>query len=141
SAEVRVAALGAAAELGVADAGGTVLERLDDPDARVRAAAALAVGKLALRPAADRLLKSARDADADVRRSALDARRRLREPRALPVALAALRDSETATTALECVGELGGPAQAQAVADAARRQPSASVLAAAVKALAGWAAR
>jgi putative heme-binding domain-containing protein len=44
-------------------------------------------------------------------------------------------------TALECVGDLGGPAQAAAVADLARRRPSAEVLAAAGKVLAGWTAR
>ena len=69
-------------------------------------------GKLRLRPAADRLLKLARDPDAEVRRSSLEALRRLREPRAWPVAVAALADAETAVQALECVGELGGPEQA-----------------------------
>src|SRR5439155_16467111 len=67
--------------------------------------------------------------------------RRLREPRALPVSLAALGDSETAVAALECVGALGGPDHAGAVADLATRQPSADVLAAAGKVLTNWAAR
>src|SRR5205085_10813097 len=41
----------------------------------------------------------------------------------------------------ECVGALGGPEQAGAVADLVRRQPSAEVLATAGNVLAGWAAR
>jgi putative heme-binding domain-containing protein len=139
--EVRAAALGALAEVGGEAAGEPVRKLLDDREARVRSAAAFAAGKLGLRAAADQLLKLTHDPDPEVRRASLDALRRLREPRALPVALAALGDSETAVAALECVGDLGGPDQAGAVADLAKRHPSADVLAAAGKVLTGWAAR
>jgi putative membrane-bound dehydrogenase-like protein len=138
---VRAAALGALAEVGGPGAGDAVRQLLGDGEPRVRAAAARAAGTLGLRAAADLLLKLARDADADVRRSGLEALRRLREPRALPVALAALGDPETAVMALEAVGDLGGPEDAAAVADLVKRRPSAEVLAAAGRVLTGWAAR
>ncbi len=131
----------ALAGLGGREAHDRVCKLLDDRAARVRAAAALAAGELALHPAADQLLKLAHDPDVEVRRASLDALRRLREPRSLPVAVAALEDQETALQALECVGELGGPAQAKAVADLAKRRPAAAVLAAAGKVLTGWAAK
>ncbi len=141
SAEVRAAAAGAVAELGVSGAGEPVRNLLDDADARVRGAAARAAGRLGVRPASDRLLRLAGDADAGVRRASLDALRRLREPRALPAANTALRDPETSWEALACLGELGGPEHAAAVTDLARDQPSAEILDAAGKVLSGWAAR
>jgi putative membrane-bound dehydrogenase-like protein len=140
-AEVRAAALGALAELDVAEAHEPIRKSLDDADARVRSAAAQAAGQLRLRAAANRLLKRARDPDAAVRRSSLGALRRLREPRVLPVAVAALGDGETALEALACLGELGGPAHIPAVTDLARRQPSAAVLTAVGKVLTGWASQ
>src|SRR5262249_11813377 len=139
--EVRACAVGALAEMGVRGADEPVRKLLDDPDARVRSAAALAAGKLSLRQAADQLLKLTSDSDAEVRRSSLEALRRWREPRALPVAVAALADRETALNALACLGELGGPEQAAVVTDLARRQPSVEVLAAVGKVLTGWAAK
>jgi putative heme-binding domain-containing protein len=140
-AEVRSAALDALAEVGGEEVGGPVRQALGDSEPRVRAAAALAAGKLGLRAAGEPLLKLARDADADVRRSSLEALRRLREPRALPVALAGLGDPETAVVALEAVGELGGPEQAAAVADLVKRRPSAEVLATAGRVLTTWLAQ
>jgi putative heme-binding domain-containing protein len=140
-AEVRASALGALAELEVPEAREPIGKLLGDPDARVRSAAALAAGKLTLHPAADPLLKLANDADAEVRRASLEALRRLREPRARPVALAALGDRATALTALEFLGELGGPEDVAAITALVRRQPAVDVLAAAGKVLTGWAAK
>jgi len=140
-AEVRASALAALAELDVPEARPAILRLLGDPEARVRSAAALAAGRLVLQPAADPLLKLVRDADAEVRRSSLEALRRLREPRALPLAVAALGDPEMALKALDYLAELGGPEQAAAVADLARRHPSVEVLAAAGRVLTGWAAK
>jgi putative membrane-bound dehydrogenase-like protein len=137
-AEVRARALVALAETDVAEAREPVRKLLADTDARVRSAAALAAGRMALRPAGDQLLKLARDPEAEVRRSSLEALRRLREPRAVAVAVTALGDPEMALKALECLGELGGPDQAGPVADLARRHPSAEILAAAGKVLTGW---
>jgi hypothetical protein len=128
--EVRACVLAALAELDVPEARPAILRLLGDPEARVRSAAVRAAGRLVLRPAADPLLKLARDADAEVRRSSLESLRRLCEPRALALAVAALGDPETALKALDYLAELGGPEQAAAVADLARRQPSVEVLAA-----------
>jgi putative membrane-bound dehydrogenase-like protein len=140
-AEVRAAAVGALAEVGGMETGAPVRKLLGDGEPRVRAAAALAAGKLGLRPAADQLLRLTADADADVRRSSLEALRRLRDPRGLPVAIAALNNAETAVVALECVGELGGPEHAGLIAELVKRQPSAEVLATAGRVLTGWAGR
>jgi putative heme-binding domain-containing protein len=141
AAEVRAAALGALGERKVAEAHGPVRKALDDPDARVRSVAAQAAGKLALQGAAGQLLKRAGDADANVRRSSLEALRRLRERRALPVAIAALGDRETALAALALVGDVGGPEHVRAVTELGRRDPSAAVLSAVGGVLADWAAR
>jgi putative heme-binding domain-containing protein len=138
---VRAAALDALAEVGGAGADRPVREHLDDSEPVVRAAAARAAGALGLRAAGDQLLKRARDADIEVRRSSLEALRRLREPRALPLALTALADPEMAVVALEVVGDLGEPEHAGAVADLVKRRPSAEVLAAAGRVLTGWAVR
>jgi putative membrane-bound dehydrogenase-like protein len=138
---VRAAAVEAVGDLADRGAWEPVRKLLDDADAGVRGAAARAAGKLEFRPAADRLLELARDADAGVRRSSLGALRNMREPRALTVAVAALKDDETAVHALDCIAALGGTAEAAAVADLAHRRPSADILASAGKALAGWASQ
>ncbi|HYT91381.1 MAG TPA: HEAT repeat domain-containing protein, partial [Gemmataceae bacterium] len=140
-AEVRAAAIDALAELQVPESHKPIRKLLDDADARVRSAAAMAAGKLSLRTAVEQLLRRAGDANADVRRSSLDALRRLREPQALPLAVTALADRETALKALEYLGELGGPEHARAVTDLGRRDPSVEVLNGVGKVLAGWAAR
>jgi len=140
-AEVRASAAEALAGLEVGEAKESIRKLLEDCDARVRAAAALAAGKLALRSSIDQLLRLTRDGNGNVRGSALEALRRLREPRALPAAVAALSDPETSLKALECVGELGGVEQLSAVTELARRHPSAEVLAGVGKVLASWVAR
>src|SRR5262249_53694610 len=97
---VRAAAVEALAALRAEQTANPACLLLADDDPRVRSAAALAVGVLGVRAGTDELLRLARDADADVRRSSLDALRRLREPRALPIALAALDDTPTTLRAL-----------------------------------------
>jgi putative membrane-bound dehydrogenase-like protein len=139
-AEVRAASASALAEMDVREAHDPVRKLLDDADARVRSAAALAAGKFLLRPAADQLLKLSGDADPEVRRSSLEALRRLREPKAVTVAVAALADRETSLKALECLGELGGTDHLDAVVELARREPSVEVLAAVSKVVSGWGA-
>ena len=119
---VRAAAIEALAELRVADAGEAVAALLRDRDVRARRAAAAAVSTLGVRSAIERLLELTRDPDPGVRRATLDSLRQLREPRALPLAVAALSDRETEVTALRCIGELGGPDHARVVVDLARRQ-------------------
>jgi putative heme-binding domain-containing protein len=138
---VRVAAIDALAELRVANASESVSALLRDQDAGVRRAAAAAAGTLGVASALELLLKVTMDADPAVRRAALDALRQLREPRAVPLAVGALSDRETEVAALRCIGELGGPKQARAVAEHARQNPSADVLPLAVQVLSDWAGR
>jgi len=136
SADVRLAAVETWGRIGD---GGPLLPLLDDRDARVRAAAASAAGKLRVAEAADRLLALAKDASAPVRGRSFEALARLREPRALPLALQALeRDAENELAALEAVASLGGPADGDAVAAVAMRSRLPEVLQAAVRALTSW---
>jgi putative membrane-bound dehydrogenase-like protein len=136
--EVRAAALRTLADLGSPEAQPPIEKLLADGDPRVRSVAALAAGKLKLTSTTDRLLQLTRDAAPDVRRSALESLGRLRDARALPVAVAALDDRETALTALECLADLGGPEHVQAVTELARREPSVDKLTAVGKVLTGW---
>jgi putative membrane-bound dehydrogenase-like protein len=136
--DVRAAAVTAAGRLGLAGAGERVGRLLADRDRGVRRAAAEAAGVLGLRAAVDRLLGLVRDPDAGVRCAGLDALRALRDPRALQSAVDALTDREAQIPALECVAALGGPAQGEAVADLAKRSPTAEVLPLAVRILTDW---
>jgi putative heme-binding domain-containing protein len=140
-AEVRAAAIEALGELRAAEGRERVLPLLQDEDVRVRRAAAGAAGKLGARQAIEPLLKLVTDADPAVRRAGLDSLRLLREPRAVPLAVAALGDRELELQALECLGELGGPEQAKAVAELAKRNPSTEVPPAAVRVLTTWRGR
>jgi putative membrane-bound dehydrogenase-like protein len=137
-AEVRAAAIEALGELRATEGRAPLLPLLQDRDVRVRRAAAGAAGKLAARPAIEPLLKLMVDPDPGVRRASLDSLRLLREPRAVPLAVAALADRQLELQALQCLAELGGPAQANAVAELAKRNPSAEVPAAAVRVLTAW---
>ena len=56
----------------------------------------------------------------------------------MPLAVAALADRETEQIALQFLRDLGGPEQAGAVADLAKRNPSLEVLTAAVQTLTTW---
>jgi putative membrane-bound dehydrogenase-like protein len=138
---VRAAAIDALSELKVADAAKPLQSRLGDLDAGVRRAAAAAAGKLGIKDAADSLLKLARDPDAGVRRAIFESLRLLKEPRVVPIAVAALSDPETQLAALGCVTELGGPEQAKALIEFARQQPSIEVQVPVQRALTKWDAR
>lgn len=140
-AQVRAAAVTAIAALELSQAPGPVRKLLDDRDPRVRSAAVCAAGKLGLTSAASRLLELAADRDPEVRRSSLEALRRLREPRAVPVGIAALQDRDTSLEAVACLAEIGGPEHATVVVEVVRRQPSVEVLSAVRLALVGWASR
>jgi putative membrane-bound dehydrogenase-like protein len=138
AAAVRAAAIEALAEIGVTEGKEPALKLLGDEDAAVRRAAAGAAGKLNVKAAVEPLLKLAKDVDAGVRAASLDALRRLKEPRVVPLAVAALDDRLTQLAALECLHALGGPEQGSAVAALARRAPPADVLAVAVRSLSEW---
>jgi putative heme-binding domain-containing protein len=141
SPEVRAAAIEALAELRAGDAGGLAGALLQDQDAGVRRAAVAAVGTLGVRSSIERLLTLSNDGDPGVRRLTRDALRQLREPRAVPLAIAALSDRETEVPALRCIGELAGVDDVRAVVDHARQNPSAAVLPLALNLLSEWAGR
>ena len=73
-----------------------------------------------------------------MRAASLNALRILKEPRAVPLAVAALADRQTEQIALDILARAGGPAQAGPVADLAKRSPSLEVLTAAAAALTAW---
>jgi putative heme-binding domain-containing protein len=136
--EVRAAALESVAALEDRDAAGPVVELLQDPEARVRQAAALAAGRLTISKAVEPLLRLAGDPDPLVRRESLDSLRRLREPRVVPLAKEALADGPCQLVALECLADLGGPAQLEAVTRVVGKNQSLDLLQAVVRALTGW---
>jgi putative heme-binding domain-containing protein len=138
---VRAAAVEAAGRLDLAGVGERVQRLLADRDSGVRRAAAKAAGELGLNAAADRLLDLVRDPDPSVRRASLVALRLLREPRALPMAVDALADREAQLSALEFIAALGDPAQGEAVADLAKRSPTAEILPLAIRTLTDWGRR
>ena len=135
---VRAAAIEALGERQESKGNEAVMPLLKDEDIRVRRAAAVAAGKLMTRNAIEPLLKLTADPDSTVRLASLDSLRLLREPRVVPIAVAALRDHQLELKALECLSDLGSPAQSAAVAELARRNPSAAVLIAAVRLLSDW---
>ncbi len=137
---VRVAAIDALAELRDPQAAEPLQKLLADADATVRAAAATGVGRLGVRPAIEPLLGLAVEADLSVRRASLDALRTLREPRVIPLAVAALADRQTQMAALECLADLGSADEAETVIDLARRDPSVEILTQAIRAVANWGA-
>ncbi len=110
------------------DAERLMLSKLTSASGEVRAAAADAAGALGLRRAVEPLLQSSTDADLAVRRASLEALRRLKEPRALELAVAALKDPATQLAALRCVGEFGGPEHGKLVAEVARHNRSSEIL-------------
>jgi putative membrane-bound dehydrogenase-like protein len=135
---VRAAAIAALGDLRAAEGRSAVASLLHDASIDVRRAAASAAGKLQVQDAAETLLKLARDPDAELRRVSLDSLRLLRDPRALPIALASLADRSLELTALDTVAVLGGPEDAAAVVDMARRTPAAEIHALAVRTLSNW---
>jgi putative membrane-bound dehydrogenase-like protein len=135
---VRAAALDAVAARQVSSSADPVRKLLDDKDASVRHAAVVAAGKLGLRATVPRLLEVSQDADATLRRSCLESLRLLREPRAIPLATASLAVPESRQAALAYLADFGGPEQADAVVDLARRDPSAQVLPLVLSMLTDW---
>jgi putative membrane-bound dehydrogenase-like protein len=121
--------------------GHRLLAFLDDPDPSARRLATVAVGRLGVRSAIERLLVLARDPDPGVCNASLDALRRLREPRAVPVAVAALGVRDMQLEALHSLEDLGGPEQIGDVVALARQSPTTDVLHQAVEVLSRWSRR
>lgn len=136
--EVRAAAVEAFSSFPGALDRRKLLALLADEDNRVRRSAAVAAGKLMAKDAVEPLLKLVTDNDPAVRRASFAALRLLNEERALPRAVAALRDGQVHLQALQFVRQLGGPAQATPVTELAKNSPSIEVLDAAVRTLIDW---
>jgi putative membrane-bound dehydrogenase-like protein len=137
-AEVRAAVIEAIAELKAPEGKELVVKLLADEKPEVRRAAARAAGKFAAKESVELLLKLCKDEDSGVRAASLESLRQLREPRAVPLAVAALDDRVTQLPALELLGVLGSAEQTAAVIQLTRRAPPADVLAAAVRVLTAW---
>ncbi len=141
NAEVRAAALEALGQLQAPAGREPALRLLEDKDIRVRRAAAAAVGRLSARAAMETLLKFASDPDLELRRASLESLRLLKEPRAVPFAVAALSEGALEMTALDCLRELGGPAQTQALLEFVQHNRAVESSLAAVRALDEWSRR
>ena len=137
-ARVRAAAVSAVARIGHGKYGERIVALLSDPDPAVRQAAANAAGRLKLPSSAAPLLRLAVDADSQVRAASLTSLKQLENRRAVPLAVTALGDGATQMAALECLAELGGPDEAPALIELARRDASEQVASLAAPALARW---
>ena len=137
---VRTAAVEAAAALRISSAAVRVRELLADRDPGVRRSAAMAARALGLKDAIDPLVNLRTTATRRSGRASLDALRRLHEPRAVPRPSGARRSRNPIGRVL-CVAELGGPDQGSAVADLAKRSPTAEVFPLAVRTLTDWSRR
>jgi putative membrane-bound dehydrogenase-like protein len=138
---VRAAAVDALAVLKISEAAVPIRKFLDDKDPGVRRSATAAAGTLGVRAAIPTLLKLVRDADMGVRRCSYESLRLLKEPLAVPPAVNALADPETRVVALRLIADLGGPDQAAAVVDLARRDPDVEVLSLVLRMLTDWAGK
>jgi putative membrane-bound dehydrogenase-like protein len=138
SPQVRAAAIETLGELRAAEGRAPLVRLLEDDDPQVRRAAAGAAGKLAERQAIDPLLMLAAHGDPLVRAASLDSLRALQEPRAVPLAVAALSDGQTERVALQTLRDLGGPEQSGAITRLAKDNPSLDVLTPAVQVLTTW---
>lgn len=135
---VRAAAIDAVAQLRISEAIERVPRLLQDGDPAVRLAAVSAIGSLRIRSAIPPLLELARESAPAIRRASLNSLRLLEEPRAIPLAVAALSDRETQLSALQCLQDLGGPAQLTNVVSLARRDPSTEVLSSVIHLITKW---
>jgi putative membrane-bound dehydrogenase-like protein len=126
-AEVRAAALDALGAADAKEAREPVLRLLRDADVRVRRAAAGAVGRIGAADGKDALLKLLTDPDVELRGHCFDALALLRDARAVPTAVAALRTRGLDMKALHYLRTEGGLAQLDAVVAWARENPASEV--------------
>jgi len=136
--DLRTAAIESLAALGVPEGGEPVRALLSDPDLTVRRAAITAMGGLQVRAAIAALLDLTHDPEPGVRIASLDALRLLREPRVIPLAVAALGGRETQPAALRCLADLAGPDHLQDVVAVSRGSPPTDVLHQVVLLLSRW---
>ncbi len=137
-AEVRAAAIEALGEIHGQVKETELLRAFQDTDVRVRRAAAGAAGKVPVKGMIEPLLKLAADPDVGVRLGCLESLRLRKEPRVVPLAVAALNEPALELKALECLNALGGPGQLKIVADFGKRGPSTDGVIAAVRMLTAW---
>ncbi|MFM9966499.1 MAG: HEAT repeat domain-containing protein [Planctomycetaceae bacterium] len=137
----RAAAIEVMASLRIADVVSSVPGLLNDASPEVRLAAAFAAGQLGVCEAVPTLLDRVRTDFPEMKRASLDALRQLREPRVLPLAVAALGDATTQLSALRCLDEFGGPEHSADVVKVATGNSSGEVLSLVVRMLSKWADR
>lgn len=135
-ASVRAAAIDSIGRLRLEAGKSAIGLHLQDADPNVRRASAFAAGQLELQSTIPSLLKLAETDEADVRQASLESLRQLKEPRVVPVAVAALRTAATQLSALRCLVEFGGSEHAAAVQEVATRNSSVEVVSLAVRMLA-----
>ncbi len=135
---VRAAAMDALARLEVRAASPHIPRLLHDEDPQVRRAAAAAAGRLHCAESADRLLELVRDPDPLLGSACLDSLRRLKDPRAVPVAAAALEQPTVHLAALDYLAELGNADYAGTVVRLAANARSSEVLTRTARALELW---
>jgi len=137
---VRAASARSLSALEAREFGPRISTLLDDASGTVRLAAAQAAGALGVREAAKRLDAMARGDEPPLRAEALRALGRLRDPRALDVAQAALDNPAMEHAATVYLAALADASQAENVCRAASRSPTREALEAAFDALERWAA-
>ncbi|MFQ5731758.1 MAG: HEAT repeat domain-containing protein, partial [Planctomycetaceae bacterium] len=138
NAAVRAAAIEMLARRRVAAASGRVVGLLSDPDVRVRRAASFAAGTLRVSQGVDRLRALAGGDDRESCRLSLESLNSLRDSRAVPQAVAALKHPETQLAALEYLEAFGGSKQAGHLTRLADSARSSDVMIGIARALSKW---
>jgi putative heme-binding domain-containing protein len=126
------------ARLDVPEAAPRAARLLDDPDPAVRRAAAVAAGRLRAAECSQKLIELCRGPDLELRGICLDSLQKLRDPRAVPLAIAALEQVPTQRAALNYLADWGGAEQAEPVTKLALQSRSHEIVAASAAALASW---
>lgn len=136
--DVRAAAIESLSMLKSAEAAARIVALLGDSSSTVRRSAAAAAGRLNVKSATAPLINLASDNDPAVRSASLESLRLLREPSAVPAAVAGLQQTASHLAALDYLAAFGGPAQLDDVLSVAATNRSMEVLTRAVRAFDSW---